>query len=122
MLSNFYPHLFILLLLREDPLQRGVQRVGQQELRYLARSQRRQKLKNLTSRVRIQFNSDYSTHCDRTGFEKQSTNLLGLSGVVKESLLPAGGDRLGVVPRLQPRVPRDLHSTAQMTLSWTIVV
>ena len=51
MLSNISPHLFVLLLLREDPLQRGVQRVGQQELRYLARSQRRQELKNLASRV-----------------------------------------------------------------------
>ena len=122
MLSNISLHLFILLLLHKNPLQSGVQGVGQQELCYLARSQRRQELKNLASRVRIHFNSDNSTHCDRTGFEKQSTNLLGLSGVVKESLLPAGGDRLGVVPRLQPRVPRDLHSTAQMTLSWTIEV
>ena len=53
MLSNISPHLFVLLLLREDPLQRGVQRVGQQELCYLARSQRRQELQNLTSKMKI---------------------------------------------------------------------
>ena len=114
MLSNISPHLFILLLLREDPLQRCVQRVGQQELCYLARSQSRQKLKNLTSIKKFEFRF--------ISVVNQTTNLLGFSGVVEESLLPAGGDRLGVVPRLQPRVPRHLHSTAQMTLGWENVV